>query len=176
MHKRSAPAALATAVVCLAFATAATAATTGSFKATFVDIYSRAAQCGSGVGPTKYSSTETIKGESVVVNCGPATAKLRYKGKTYTFKQGTCFRYLGAFKLNLGSSLLVPAANSGGYSSMTINAVPHGQAEVGMEVRTISIYANTKFSGVAAKGTFTSVTPSEPFSGSWNCGAPIRKN
>jgi hypothetical protein len=135
-----------------------------------------AAHCGGGVGPTKYSTTETIKGTMVVVNCGPATAKLRYKGKTYTFKQGTCFHYLGAFKLNLGSSLLVPIKAGGGYSNMTINAVPNGQAEIGAVVGRISIYIAAKFSGVAVKGTFSSTTNGEPATGSWNCGGPIQKN
>jgi hypothetical protein len=135
-----------------------------------------AATCGSGFGPTKYSATETIKGKSVVVNCGPATAKLRYKGKTYTFSQGTCFRYLGSFKLNLGRSLLVPAKGNGGYADMTLTATPSGQIEVGAAFGTVAIYATTKSSGVATKGTFTSATPSEPFTGSWNCGGPIHKS
>jgi hypothetical protein len=64
----------------------------------------RAAGCGSGIGPIKYSTTETVKAKMVIVNCGPATGTLHYKGKTYTFKHGTCFRYLGSFKLNLGQS------------------------------------------------------------------------
>ncbi len=136
----------------------------------------RAAQCGGGVGPIKYSTIETIKSKSVVVNCGPATAKLRYRGKTYTFKHGTCFHYLGSFKLNLGSSLLVPGTSNGGYSNMTINAVPNGDAEIGMGVGKISIYAAAKFSGAAVKGTFSSITAGAPFTGSWNCGGPIRKN
>lgn len=133
-------------------------------------------KCGSGVGPTKYSTTVTIKGKSVVVNCGPATAKLRYKGKTYTFAHGTCFRYLGSFKLNLGSSLLVPSSSSGGYASMTINATPNGQIEVGAVFGKVSIYAPAKSSGVATKGTFSSSAPSEPFTGSWHCGGPIKKD
>jgi hypothetical protein len=138
----------------------------------------RAAHCGGGVGPTKYSTTETLKGKSVIVNCGPATAKLRYKGKIYTFEHGTCFRYLGAFKLNLGSSLLVPGANKGGYSNLTINTntPANSHAEIGAAFGKISIYAAAKFSGVAVKGTFSSLTTGVPFTGSWNCGGPIRKS
>jgi hypothetical protein len=31
-----------------------------------------------------------IKGNPVGVSCGPASAKLHYKGKTYSFKSGSC--------------------------------------------------------------------------------------
>lgn len=136
----------------------------------------RAGGCGSGIGPTKYSATKTIKGKSVVVNCGPAIAKLHFKGTTYTFKHGTCFRYLGSFKLNLGSSLLVPTAGSGGYSSMTITASSNTRAEIGAAVGKLSIYAAAKFSGAATKGSFTSITTGVPFTGSWTCGGPIEKD
>jgi hypothetical protein len=137
---------------------------------------SAAAKCGSGVGATKYSTTTTIKGKPVVVNCGPATAKLRYKSKTYTFARGTCFRYLGGFKLNLGSSLLIPSNSSGGYASMTITGTPSGQIEVGAVFGKVSIYAPAKASGSATESTFSSSAPSEPFTGSWSCGGPIQKS
>jgi hypothetical protein len=135
---------------------------------------SAAAQCGSGVGPIKYSTTQTIKGKQVVVNCGPATAKLRFKGKTYSFAPGTCFRYLGSFKLNLGKSLLVPSSGSGGYTSMTITATSNGQIEVGAAVGKISIYAAAKSSAIASNGTFSSITRGVPFTGSWDCAGPIK--
>jgi hypothetical protein len=135
-----------------------------------------AAPCGSGFGPTKYSVTKTIKGKQVLVDCGPATAKVHYKGTTYSFKSGTCFRYLGSFKLNLGSSLLIPTSGNGGYASMTITAAPNGHAEVAMGVGKISIYVTTKFSGARVKGTFTSLTNGVSLTGSWNCGGPIRRS
>jgi hypothetical protein len=31
-----------------------------------------------------------VKGQPVETSCGPATAKLHFKGKTYSFKPGTC--------------------------------------------------------------------------------------
>jgi hypothetical protein len=136
----------------------------------------RAAGCGNGVGPIKYSTVETIKGKYVVVNCGPAKATMHYKGKTYTFKNGTCFRYLGAFKLNLGDSLLVPTPGHNPFPNLTINASPSGQLEVGMGVGAIAIYAATKSSGPGIKGTFTSITNGIAFTGSWNCGGPVRKS
>jgi hypothetical protein len=137
---------------------------------------SAAANCGSGYGATKYSTTVKIKGKSVVVNCGPATAKLHYKGKTYTVAHGTCFRYLGSLKLNLGRSFLIPTNSNGGYSSMTVTATPGGQIEVGAAIGTASLYEPTKSSGVGTKGTFSSTAPSVPFTGSWNCGGPIHKS
>ena len=137
----------------------------------------RAAGCGSGVGPTKYSTTETIKGKQVVVNCGPATAKLHYKGETYTFKHGTCFRYLGSFKLNLGNSLLVPVATKdGGYMNMSITATPSGGAEVGAAFGKTSLYIAARWSGFGTKGTFASITNGVTATGSWNCGGPIHKS
>ncbi len=137
---------------------------------------SAATKCGSGYGATKYSTTVKVKGKSVVTNCGPATATLHYKGKTYTVAHGTCFRYLGSLKLNVGRSLLIPGTSNGGYSSMTITATPSGQIEVGATVRSVSLYEPTKSSGVGVKGTFSSAAPSVPFTGSWNCGGPIRKS
>jgi hypothetical protein len=135
----------------------------------------RATPCGSGVGPVKYSATQTIKGKMMTVNCGPATAKLHYKGATYTFKHGTCFRYLGSFKLNLGNSPLVPTTK-GGYTNMTITATPNGRAEVGAAAGKVSLYFAVKWSGAAVKGTFSSITNGVTATGSWNCGGPIHKN
>lgn len=136
----------------------------------------RTAACGSGVGPTEYSTTKTIKGKMIVFFCGPASARMHYKGKTYTFKHGTCFHYLGSFKLNLGTAPLLPAPNNGGYSSLTVNTGPGGHFEVGMGVGKISIYGAAKSSGVGVKGTFSSTTNGLSFAGSWNCGGPIRKH
>ncbi len=132
------------------------------------------AGCGSGVGPTKYSTTETIKGKQVIVNCGPAIAKLHYKGTTYTFKHGTCFRYIGSFKLNLGRSLLAATTSRNGYTNMSITATPTGGAEVGAAAGKISLYIAAKWTGAAVKGTFVSITHGVEATGSWNCGGPIR--
>jgi hypothetical protein len=163
----------ATVVLAAAIATAAASGATAT----------AAAGCGTGNGPTKYSSTETIKGKQVIVNCGPASAKLHYHGTTYTFKPGTCFRYLGSFKLNLGRSLLTPVkvkngyTNSvSGYGNMTITAAPNGSAEIAAADGKITIYVAAKWSGAAVKGTFTSITNGVAATGSWNCGAAIRNS
>lgn len=159
---------LATLAAALAVAVSITAASGASASA--------ATKCGSGYGPTKYSTTVKIKGKSVVVSCGPASAKLHYKGKTYTVTGGTCFRYLGSFKLNLGRSFLIPGSTNGGYSSMAITGTPGGAIEVGAAFGKITLYEPTKSSGVGTKGTFSSSAPSVPFTGSWACGGPINKN
>jgi hypothetical protein len=39
--------------------------------------------------PTKLA---LVKGNPFEISCGPASAKVHYKGKTYSFKSGTCFR------------------------------------------------------------------------------------
>jgi hypothetical protein len=76
MHKRSALAVLVAAVACLAFATAGTAATTGTFQASFVDIYSQcpihpptSVFCGDGtvIGLGQASSTAFLTGPLVPV-------------------------------------------------------------------------------------------------------------
>ncbi len=147
---------VAAAVVALAASVATTAARAAPATG--------AAGCGSGFGPTKYSTTETIKGKTVTVDCGPASARLRYKGRTYTFKHGTCFRYVGSFKLNLG----------GGATTMTITATPNGGAEVAAAEGAVSLYVAAKWSGAAVKGTFSSSSSGVTATGSWNCGGPIR--
>ena len=110
------------------------------------------------------------------MNCGPATATIHYKGKTYAFENGTCFRYLGAFKLNLGESLLVPTPGTNPYPNLTLTATPSGQLEVGMGVGKIALYVAAKTRAVAAKGTLSSITSGVSLTGSWNCGGPIRKS
>ena len=149
-------------------------ATAIAFVATSSAPAATTTHCGSGFGPTKYSSIETIKGKQVIVNCGPAIAKLHYKGTTYTFKHGTCFHYARLFKLNLGNSPLVPTTSNHSYTNMTITATPSDRAEIGAAIGNISLYITAKWSGPASKGTFTSITNGVTATGSWNCGEPIR--
>lgn len=76
MRKRFALAALAATIACLAFAIAGTAATTGSFQATFVDIYSQCpihpptlVFCGDGTvaGLRQASSTASLTGPLIPI-------------------------------------------------------------------------------------------------------------
>jgi hypothetical protein len=125
----------------------------------------------------------TIKGKSVIVNCGPATVKLNYKGKTYSFKDGTCERTAGSVMLSLGTSLVSGAKGNGGFTdanlTMLSNKIP---LQLDATVGSLSIGGSAKFSGIAVKGTFSGTVGSfggvssgkkGVFTGSWNCGEPI---
>jgi hypothetical protein len=127
----------------------------------------------------------TINGKAVIVNCGPATVKLRYKGKNYSFKNGTCTRTGGAVMLQLGTSLISNAKGNGGFNdadlTMLSNKIP---LQFDAADGSMSIGGSAKFSGIAVKGTFSGTTGSyggvstgktTPFTGSWNCGGPIVK-
>ena len=131
------------------------------------------------------SKTETIKGKSVIVNCGPASATLRYKGKTYRFKPGTCLRTGSSVMLDLGISLVSGAQGNGGFAYMSITMLSKKlPAQIQADHGKLSIGGSAKFSGIAVKGTFSgtvgsfggvSTGKSVPFTGSWNCGGPIQK-
>jgi hypothetical protein len=127
----------------------------------------------------------TIKGKAVIVNCGPATAKLHYKGKTYSFKNGTCTRTGSAVMLHLGTSLVNNSKGNGGFTdadlTMLSNKIP---LQFDAAFGPLSIGGSAKFSGIAVKGTFSGTTGSfggvstgktTAFKGSWNCGGPIVK-
>ena len=128
----------------------------------------------------------TIKGKSVIVSCGPASGTVRYKGKTYRFKSGTCLRTAGSVTLDLGTSLVSDAKGNGGFAHMSItmlsNTLP---LQVLADDGSLSIDGSAKFSGIALKGTFTGTVGSfggvgvgkqVPFSGTWNCGGAIYKS
>jgi len=127
-----------------------------------------------------------IKGKSVIVNCGPASAKLSYKGKTYTFKPGTCFGESGSVMLDLGISLTNDAKGNGGFAHMSITMLStHLPAQIQADDGKVSLVGSAKFSGIAVTGTFSGTVGSfggvgtgkqVAFSGSWNCGGPTQKN
>ena len=132
-----------------------------------------------------YSKSETLKGKSVIVDCGPASAKLHFKGKTYTFKPGTCLRTGSSVTLDLGISLVGNAKGNAGFAHMNItmlsNTLP---AQIQADDGKLSIGGSAKFTGIGVKGTFSGtvgsfggVTSGKPatFTGSWNCGGPIQK-
>jgi hypothetical protein len=138
-----------------------------------------------GGGGRCFSKTETLKGKSVIVDCGPASASLRFKGKTYRFKPGTCLRTGSSVTLDLGISLVDGAAGNGGFAHMNITMLLKTlPAQVQADDGKLSIVGSAKFSGIAVKGTFSGTVGSfggvsagkrVPFSGSWNCGGPIQK-
>lgn len=127
-----------------------------------------------------FAKQEKLKGKQVIVNCGPATAKLTSGGKTYKFKQGTCLRSGTSVTLALGTSLAFPTGNgNGGFVDLSLMMLTNKLAQLTVDDGKLSgSSALTKFSGIATKGTFAgtlSGSSSEHFTGSWNCGGPIQK-
>lgn len=115
----------------------------------------------------------TIHGQRVTTNCGPATAKLRYKGKTYLFKSGTCYRTPVSVKLNLGTQLFDNSNGNGPYSALYLTMESDHAMDVEAMVGKLNMAWAAGYSGVGVKGTFKGIDA--PISGSWSCGGPIRK-
>src|SRR5712691_7512401 len=47
----------------------------------------------------------TVKGHPGVIECGPATAVVRFKGKTIRYKGGTCTKQGPSFSLYIGTKV-----------------------------------------------------------------------
>jgi hypothetical protein len=128
------------------------------------------------------SKEATIKGKSVIVACGPASAKLQYKGKTYAFKSGTCFRSAAGVVLSLGTSLVNNTNGNGGFTQFSITLLPKpasGTSQITADDGTLHLVAfSATNSKVAVTGTFkgtNNAAKAVPFTGSWNCGGAIYK-
>ena len=125
-----------------------------------------------------YSKNATIHGKAVIVACGPATAKLHYKGKSYSFKGGTCFRSGGAVTLDLGTSLVSGAQGNGGFTEFNIMLLPTRThiAQLGADDGKLHLNGSATYSKIAVTGTFKGTDASNvPLNGSWNCGGAIYK-
>jgi|SRR5665213_177882 len=129
-----------------------------------------------------YSKEAKIKGKSVIVNCGPASVKLLYKGKTYVFKSGECLNSSGSVTLALGTSMVNNAKGNGGFTQFSITLLPKpasGTAQVTADDGTLHLVAfSATSSKIAVTGTFkgtNDASTAAPFSGSWNCGGAIYK-
>ena len=118
---------------------------------------------------------ETIKGQQVSVNCGPATAQLRYKGGAYSFKDGTCFRAVGpSIKLYLGKQLFASSKGGNtGFSELDLTMLTGGAMNVEISVGKLDVGEAATYSG-SVRGTFKGID--SPLSGSWNCGGPIQSS
>lgn len=122
-------------------------------------------------------------GKTTVANCGPATATLKYKGKTYTFKNGYCETSKaagGALMLDLGTLVLDAKGNAGkSYFSLGVtkvgkrlnNGVITEADQSGKEILSEVI---VKPKGTVAGATFTQYG-TVPVSGSWNCHGVVYK-
>jgi hypothetical protein len=124
---------------------------------------------------------QLIKGQPVEISCGPASAKLHFKGKTYSFKSGTCFSSeSGGEKggtLTLGKN--VDAKRNLGLVGMSIAFLGNGlgSATVTANQGKVSINdggatATPKF---GSSGTITGTIGGTPYALSWNCGGAPSK-
>ncbi|HEY5304327.1 MAG TPA: hypothetical protein VIJ86_09755 [Acidimicrobiales bacterium] len=127
-----------------------------------------------------YSKEATIKGKSVIVDCGRASVKLHYKGKTYIFKSGECLRSAGSLVLSLGTSMVNNANGNGGFTEFSITLLPapaSGTAQITADDGKLHLVAfSATGSKIAVTGSFKGTNDASkgtPFSGSWNCGGAI---
>ncbi len=81
-----------------------------------------------------FAKQEKLKGKQVIVECGPATAKLRVGGRTYTFKSGTCLRSGTSVTLALGTSLAFPTGDgNGGFVDLSIMMLTNKLAQLSVD-------------------------------------------
>jgi hypothetical protein len=124
-----------------------------------------------------FAKESKINGQMAIVNCGPATATIRYKGKTYKFKSGDCLTTGGAITVDLGTNFV--GDDNHGYAHFSLTMISASFAPVLATSGKLVINGNAKLSSRGAKGTFTGTTTivhggkisEAPLSGSWNCGA-----
>jgi hypothetical protein len=130
-----------------------------------------------------YSKSETVKGKSVIVSCGTATATITYKGKTYKFSQGQCVSEGKSITLDLGTQLVVPAADNDGFTYFSMTTLSSTlPAQIEANQGPLSINGSAKFTGTK-QGTFSGINASfggvntskkpVPFTGTYNCAGAI---
>jgi hypothetical protein len=122
-----------------------------------------------------------IKGQPVEISCGPASAKLHFKGKTYSFKSGTC-RSLnsGGQKggdLTLGKNVDVKRNLGLVGMSIAFTGNPTGSAVVTANqgktyINDGGATATPKF---GSAGTIKGTSGGIPYTVSWNCGGAPAK-
>jgi hypothetical protein len=122
-------------------------------------------------------STSSIEGGPATHYCGPATAKLKVDGKTYTFKSGYCQSIpgfenditLGVFaKGREGTGTL----DNGGKPYFKLDLGPGESSDLALTYsggKLLSSEGPVSWKGTATTGgTFKSLSKPS-FSGSWNC-------
>lgn len=131
-----------------------------------------------------HAKQTTLKGKAVIVNCGPATAKVKYNGKTYSFNHGTCEKTGGQLVIDLGTSLVDQGKGNDGfsYTSLTVFSAKQpiqvyaysGKVSVSGSAKLGGTEMKGKFSGTATVANGVSVS-GKSLSGTWNCGGVIAK-
>jgi hypothetical protein len=126
----------------------------------------------------------TANGNSGLALCGPATATLVVKGKTYTFHNGLCAEPItnsDSFQLTLGVDIpsFQGPDNNGGKPGLSLDiAKSHMGASVafawvgGHEL--VKLAQVTLKSKALSEGSFKGKTSA--FSGTWNCHGVIYKS
>ncbi len=122
-----------------------------------------------------------IKGNPVEISCGPASAKLHHKGKTYSFKAGTCRESnSGGQKggtLSLGKN--VDVKDNAGLVGMSIAFTGNGMGSATVTSYQGHVYINdgtATASKFGKTGTITGTSGGTPYTVSWNCGgAPAKE-
>jgi hypothetical protein len=123
-----------------------------------------------------------LKGQPVTAACGPATAKLHFKGKSYSFKAGTCTSVVSAGQkggtLNLGKNVDVP--RNLGLVGMQIAFTGNPTGSVLLIANVGKVYINdgaaTATPKFGSRGTIKGTSDGVPYTVSWNCGGAIAKN
>jgi hypothetical protein len=124
------------------------------------------------------TTLKLIKGQPVQLNCGPASAKLHYKGKTLSFKGGTCRSdgTGGGGTLSIGK--YVDTKGNLGLTGISIAFIGNGLHDVELQANEGHIYING--SGTATKlaptGTIKGTVGSTPFTVLWKCGGAFVKS
>ncbi len=129
-----------------------------------------------------HSRQATIRGKAVVINCGPATATVKYNGKTYRFSHGTCEKTRTQLVIDLGTSLIDQGKGNGGftYAALTVFAWNRpiqvyafsGNVSVSGSGKPSGTENSGRFSGTANVANGVSVS-GKSLSGTWNCGGVI---
>jgi hypothetical protein len=124
----------------------------------------------------------TLKGQPVTASCGPATAKLHYKGKSYSFKAGTCASIVSAGQkggtLSLGKN--VDVARNLGLVGMQIAFTGNTTGSVLLVANVGKVYINDGAATATPKfgshGTIKGTSGGVSYTVSWNCGGAITKS
>jgi hypothetical protein len=122
-------------------------------------------------------SNSSIDGGPAVNYCGPATAKVKVNGKTYTFKHGFCQSIPG-----FENDITLGTLGKGQYKFGKLNAgKPYFRLDLGPGQSSdlaltftggtaLASEGPVSWKGTTAKGTFKSLSKvPASFSGSWNC-------
>ena len=125
---------------------------------------------------------QLIKGQPVEISCGPASAKLHFKGKTYSFKSGTCFTSDSGGErggtLTLGKN--VDAKRNLGLVGMSIAFTGNPTGSAVVTANQGKTYINdggaTAIPKFGAAGTIKGTSGGIPYTVSWNCGGAPAKD